>query len=100
MKTILLRSAAMLLVTGAAFAATAQAPTASGPFATASTLPFQAPRFDQIKDGDYQPGFEQAMTIQMAEVRAIADNHSAPTFDNTIVALEKSGRMLDPRRAR
>ena len=95
MKTILLRSAAMLLVTGAAFAAAAQAPTASGPFATASTLPFQAPRFDQIKDGDYQPGFEQAMAIQMAEVRAIADNPAAPTFDNTIVALEKSGRMLD-----
>ena len=95
MKTILLRSAAVLLVTGAAFAAAAQAPTASGPFATASTLPFQAPRFDQIKDGDYQPGFEQAMAIQMAEVRAIADNPAAPTFDNTIVALEKSGRMLD-----
>ena len=95
MKTILLRSAAVLLVTGAAFAAAAQAPTASGPFATASTLPFQAPRFDQIKDGDYQPGFEQAMAIQMAEVRAIADNPAAPSFDNTIVALEKSGRMLD-----
>ncbi len=95
MKTILLRSAAVLLVTGAAFAAAAQAPTASGPFATASTLPFQAPRFDQIKDGDYQPGFEQAMAIQMAEVRAIADNPAVPTFDNTIVALEKSGRMLD-----
>ncbi|WP_298685970.1 peptidyl-dipeptidase Dcp [uncultured Sphingomonas sp.] len=95
MKTILLRSAAVLLVTGAAFAAAAQAPTASGPFATAGTLPFQAPRFDQIKDGDYQPGFEQAMAIQMAEVRAIADNPAAPSFDNTIVALEKSGRMLD-----
>ena len=93
MKTILLRSAAMLLVSGAAFAAVAQAPT--GPFATESNLPFHAPRFDQIKDSDYQPGFEQAMADNMVEIRKIADNPAAPTFDNTIVAMERSGRMLD-----
>ncbi len=96
MKTILLRSAAFLLVSGSAFAtAGAQSPAPTGPFATASALPFQAPRFDVIKDADYQPGFEQAMAINLAEVRQIADNPAAPTFDNTIVALEKSGRMLD-----
>jgi len=96
MKTILLRSAALLLVSGPAFAAAiAQSPAPAGPFADASTLPFQAPRFDLIKDGDYQPGFEQAMAIHMAEVRKIADNPAAPTFDNTIVPLETAGRMLD-----
>ncbi len=95
MKTILLRSAALLLVSNPAFAAVAQNAAPVGPFATASTLPFQAPRFDIIKDSDYQPGFEQAMTIHMAEVRKIADNPAAPTFDNTIVPLETSGRMLD-----
>jgi len=92
MKTILLRSAAMLVAAGSAFAAGAQAP---GPFAAPSNLPFQAPRFDIIKDGDYQPAFEAAMTENMAEIRKIADNPAAPTFDNTIVAMERAGRMLD-----
>ena len=96
MKTILLRSAAVLLASGSAFAAAAaQSPAPAGPFAMASTLPFQAPRFDIIKDSDYQPGFEQAMALHMAEIRKIADNPAAPTFDNTIVPLEASGRMLD-----
>jgi peptidyl-dipeptidase Dcp len=74
----------------------ASAPTpARSPFATASNLPFQAPRFDLIKDSDYQPGYEQGMAIQRAEMRRIADNPAAPTFDNTIVAMERSGRMLE-----
>ena len=69
--------------------------TRPNPFATESSLPFQAPRFDLIEDRDYQPAFEVAMTEHLAEVQTIADNPSAPTFDNTIAELEKSGRMLD-----
>jgi peptidyl-dipeptidase Dcp len=65
------------------------------PFATASRLPFEAPRFDLIKDADYQPAFDEAIKQQLAEVDAIANNSAAPTFDNTVVALERSGRMLD-----
>jgi peptidyl-dipeptidase Dcp len=96
MKTILLRSAALLFVSSSVFAAAfAQSPAPAGPFASASPLPFQAPRFDIIKDADYQPSFEQAMAVHMAEVRKIADNPAAPTFDNTIVPLETAGRMLD-----
>lgn len=68
---------------------------AANPFAVPSTLPYQAPRFDVIKDGDYQPGFDAGMKQHLAEINAIADSKSAPTFENTIVALEKSGRMLD-----
>ena len=68
---------------------------ADGPFATASTLPFQAPRFDLIRDGDYQPALEQGMAEQIAEIGRIAGNPAAPTFDNTVVAMERSGRMLD-----
>jgi peptidyl-dipeptidase Dcp len=68
---------------------------AGNPFATPSTLPFQAPRFDLIKDTDYQPAIEQGMAEQIAEIEAIANNRAAPTFDNTIVAMERSGRMLD-----
>jgi peptidyl-dipeptidase Dcp len=70
-------------------------PARANPFATPSTLPFQAPPFDRIRDSDYQPAFEQGMAEQAAEIRRIADNPAAPTFDNTIAAIERSGRMLD-----
>ena len=65
------------------------------PFAKASTLPFEAPPFDTIEDSDYQPAIEQGMAIQIREIEAIADNDVAPTFDNTVGAMEKSGRMLE-----
>ena len=65
------------------------------PFYAPSTLPFHAPAFDKIKDSDYQPAIEAGMTQQRAEVRAIADNPAPPTFENTIVAMEKSGRLFN-----
>ena len=68
---------------------------APNPFAVPSSLPYQAPRFDQIKDGDYQPAFDTGMKQQMAEIDAIAANPAAPSFENTIAALERSGRMLE-----
>ncbi|MDQ2893617.1 MAG: M3 family metallopeptidase [Pseudomonadota bacterium] len=68
---------------------------ANNPFAKPSTLPFEAPPFDRIKDTDYQPAIEAGMAQQLAEIRAIDVNRAAPTFDNTIAALERSGRMLD-----
>jgi peptidyl-dipeptidase Dcp len=68
---------------------------ATNPFSVPSTLPFHAPRFDLIKDGDYQPAFEEGMRIQAGEIQKIANNPAAPTFDNTIAAMEASGRMLD-----
>jgi peptidyl-dipeptidase Dcp len=68
---------------------------ASNPFFTASTLPYQAPPFDKIKDTDYQPAIEEGMKQQLAEVDKIANNPDAPTFDNTYVALEKSGELLN-----
>ena len=73
----------------------AAAAAAPNPFAVPSNLPYQAPRFDQIKDGDYQPAFDTGMKQQMAEIDAIAANPTAPNFENTIVALERSGRMLE-----
>ena len=68
---------------------------AANPFAAASTLPFQAPRFDLIKDKDYQPAIEAGISEQAAEIARIANSSAAPTFDNVIVAIERSGRMLD-----
>ncbi|MDQ2877607.1 MAG: peptidyl-dipeptidase Dcp [Pseudomonadota bacterium] len=85
---------ASLLALGVAGSAGA-APARQNPFASASTLPFQAPRFDLIQDSDYQPAFEAAMAQHLKEIEAIADNPAPPTFDNTIGAMEKSGRMLD-----
>ena len=78
----------------AALAAVAPAVPAPNPFAQASTLPFAAPPFDRITDADYQPAIEEGMRASLAEVRRIADNPAPPTFDNTIVAMEKQGRML------
>ena len=67
---------------------------ASNPFAKPSTLPFNYPAFDQIKNEDYAPAFAEGMRQQAAEIDAIANNKAAPTFDNTIVAMEKSGLLL------
>ena len=75
--------------------ARADIPQGTGYFASDSTLPFLAPDFSAISEDDYIPAFTQGMAIQKAEVQAIIDNPAAPTFANTIVALEKSGRMLD-----
>jgi peptidyl-dipeptidase Dcp len=67
----------------------------ANPFAVPSTLPLQAPTFDKIKDTDYMPAFDEGMKQQMAEIDRIAENPEPPTFENTIVAIETSGRMLD-----
>ncbi len=97
----MLKSMTVLLAAGA-LAAGAAAPNAfaadsfgpSNPFYAVSSLPFQAPPFDRIKDGDYQPAIEAGMAEQLKEVRAIAENPAAPTFENTLVAMEKTGQLL------
>jgi len=78
--------------------ATAAAPATpaqdANPLLVASTLPFQAPVFDRIKDADYQPAIEEGMRRHLAEVRAIADAPEPATFANTFEALERSGELL------
>jgi len=76
-------------------AAPAPAPTSANPLLTESTLPFHLPPFDRIKDEHYAPAFEQGMAEQLKEVAVIADNPEKPTFENTIVALERSGQLLN-----
>src|SRR5580765_1566307 len=75
-------------------AATAALP-ASNPFAKPSTLSFQTPDFSKIKDSDYLPALLAGMAEQKREVTAIANQKAAPTFDNTVVAMEKSGLLLE-----
>ncbi len=73
----------------------AEDPMGDNPFLTESTLPYQMPPFDRIDDAHYQPAFEQGMAEQLAEIEAIATQSDPPTFENTIVAMERSGRLLD-----
>jgi peptidyl-dipeptidase Dcp len=68
--------------------------TIANPFAQRSDLDFELPPFALIKEEHYLPAFYEGCTQQLAEVRAILDTPGAATFENTIVALEKSGQML------
>lgn len=77
---------------------TSQIMSAQNPLFTESSLPYHLPPFASIKDAHFAPAFEKGMTDELAEVDAIVKNRSEPTFDNTIVALERSGQLL--RRAR
>ncbi|MEZ6131631.1 MAG: M3 family metallopeptidase [Planctomycetaceae bacterium] len=64
------------------------------PFAAVSTLPLRAPAFDKIKVEHFQPAFTAGMKEQLDEIDAIANQDASPTFENTIVAFEKSGTLL------
>src|SRR5216110_993632 len=65
------------------------------PLLKESTLPYHLPPFDQIKDQHFVPAMEAGMREQLKEVDAVANNPEKPTLDNTVVALEKTGRSLD-----
>src|SRR3954466_3779471 len=81
--------------TGVGAPSPSQAVGATGnPFFVESTLPYHAPRFDVIRNEDYQPALEEGMRQQLAEIDAIARQTTPPTFDNTIVAMEKTGAVL------
>jgi peptidyl-dipeptidase Dcp len=92
---ILIAAGAVALGSSAAVAETDMNFGPNNPFYAPSTLPFHAPPFDKIKDGDYQPAIEAGMMQQIKEIRAIADNPGAPTFENTIVAMEKTGQLFN-----
>ncbi|WEN15050.1 M3 family metallopeptidase [Rhodanobacter sp. AS-Z3] len=64
------------------------------PFFSESPLPLHYPQFDKIKDSDFGPAFDRGMAEHLQEIDVIAGNSEAPTFDNTIRALEKSGQIL------
>lgn len=70
------------------------AATRVNPLLSRSPLPFQMPPFDRITDADFEPAFEAGMTEQLDEVRKLAGDPAAPSFENTVVALEKTGRTL------
>ncbi|MFC0252410.1 M3 family metallopeptidase [Massilia consociata] len=67
---------------------------ASNPFAQPSSLPLNYPAFDKIKDEHFLPAYAAGMAEHLKEIDAIATSRAAPTFDNTIVAMERAGQML------
>ncbi|GAA5218488.1 M3 family metallopeptidase [Corallincola platygyrae] len=109
MRTRLLTLAAAISVATACSEAPAPADTAktaepvaaetmtksTNPLFTASPLQYQAPQFDLIKDEHYKPALEAGIAEQLKEVAAIANNPDAPTFENTLVAMEKTGVLLN-----
>ena len=90
----------LMLVAGAPFEggameAAGQQEMTENPFLTESTLPYQLPPFDRIDDAHYGSAFERGMAEQIEEIEAIAAQSDPPTFENTIIPLERSGRTLD-----
>ena len=101
--TLALATALSTLALGACQAPVKHAPVAekttvaeaANPFFEPSPLPLHYPPFDKIADTDFAPAFDRGMADQLAEIDAIANDAQAPTFENTIVAMEKSGQILE-----
>jgi peptidyl-dipeptidase Dcp len=98
LRTNLVALSALLLMAGcdqsSEPAKTTMETTTVNPLLQPSTLPFQAPAFDKIKDSDFRPAILEGMKRHLADIDSIANSTEAPTFENTIVAMEKSGKDL------
>ncbi|MCD2517955.1 M3 family metallopeptidase [Massilia sp. G4R7] len=88
-------SAASTLAAAAPTLAPASMLEASNPFAKESILPFHYPAWDKIRNEHFAPAFEEAMRQEALEIEKIANNKAAPTFENTIVAMERSGQLMN-----
>ena len=88
-------SLALAVGIGVVLHAAEQEEMTDNPFFTESPLPYQLPPFDRVDDAHYRPAFERGMADQIAEIEAITGASDPPSFENTIVALERSGRLLD-----
>jgi peptidyl-dipeptidase Dcp len=97
MRSTKIFAAALVLAAAAASGKTvnesSQLP-AENPFARESTLPYRLPPLDKIKDEHFKPALLAGMAEQRKEIDAIAKNSAAPTFENTVVAMERSGQLL------
>ena len=85
----------MFLLIMALFTSTSNTAHSMNPFFTDYETPFQIPPFEEIKMEHYKPGFEQGMKENLDEINDITANTEAATFENTIVALERTGETLD-----
>ena len=83
-----------LIVASAALALITSCSNMENPLLTESAAPFGAPEFDKISNEHYLPAFEKGIEEAKAEIDAIVANQEEPTFENTIAAMDRSGRML------
>ena len=67
----------------------------TNPLLSPSTLPYGLPPFAEIEDAHYAEAVEAGLAEHLAEIQAIVDTPAAPTFENTALAMERSGRLLD-----
>lgn len=83
-----------MLMLPALFACKQEVETTDNPFLTEYTTPFQVPPFDKIDTSHYMPAFEEGIKQHEAEIEAIVNNTEEPSFENTILAFDKSGKLL------
>lgn len=95
MKKPILTLIAAMSLTAASQTDQAMAAERTNPFLKAYETPYDIPPFDQIRYEDYMPAFEQGIAEFKADIKAIVDNPATPDFANTILAMEKSGRLLN-----
>jgi len=86
--------ACLTLATTACSGDPARTAQADNPLFSDSPLPLSYPQFDQLTDAHFAPAFDAGMAEELREIEAITSNPDAPTFENTLVALERSGRLL------
>jgi peptidyl-dipeptidase Dcp len=84
----------LILITGVMTTACSKGPKTDNPFFADFSTPFQVPPFDKIDSSDYKPAFIEGMEQQNVEIKAITDNTQDPTFENTILPFDKSGKLL------
>ena len=89
-RSLLIPALAMLLLAGCK-----NQKEMENPFFSAWNTPYEIPDFSRIKTEHYMPAFKEGMRQQMAEIDAIVNNPEAPTFENTVLALEYSGQLLN-----
>ena len=95
MKKILLTAVAGIMLPLASHQATIMAADRTNPLTTAYNTPFDIPPFEKITYADYLPAFEQGIAEYKADIKKIVNNKAKPDFNNTILAMEKAGRLLN-----
>lgn len=95
MKKTVIAMAAAMMIPAVALQSCGGKSDSDNPFLTEYTTEFEIPPFDQIKAEHYLPAFEKGIEEAKADVEAITSNSEAPTFENTILALDNSGATLD-----
>lgn len=85
---------ALILIVTVMTSCQQSAPTSNNPFFSEYTTPFGVPPFDLIKESHYMPAFTEGIKQQEEEIAAIINNSAEPTFENTILAFDKSGALL------